>query len=102
LSQEYLARRWSALILLCAAQFVVVLDASIVNVALPSIGRDQSTITSPAMKPWTQIRPGARGTIGPTPARPLHNHSPPAPSTEAPIQISRLERAAVRSRKWVP
>ena len=33
-------RRWKILILLCAAQFVVVLDASIVNVALPSIGRD--------------------------------------------------------------
>lgn len=31
-------RRWIALILLCAAQFVVVLDASIVNVALPTIG----------------------------------------------------------------
>ncbi len=30
-------RRWRALILLCAAQFMVVLDASIVNVALPSI-----------------------------------------------------------------
>src|ERR671935_2718948 len=36
--QEYLDRRWVALILLCVAQFVVVLDASIVNVALPSIG----------------------------------------------------------------
>src|SRR4030095_9033914 len=35
---EYLERRWTALILLCVAQFVVVLDASIVNVALPSIG----------------------------------------------------------------
>src|SRR5256714_13795737 len=32
-------RRWLALVLLSAAQFVVVLDASIVNVALPSIGR---------------------------------------------------------------
>jgi EmrB/QacA subfamily drug resistance transporter len=31
-------RRWMALILLCVAQFMVVLDASIVNVALPSIG----------------------------------------------------------------
>ncbi|HWJ42018.1 MAG TPA: MFS transporter [Solirubrobacterales bacterium] len=31
-------RRWIALILLCSAQFVVVLDASIVNVALPTIG----------------------------------------------------------------
>ncbi len=31
-------RRWVALILLCVAQFVVVLDASIVNVALPTIG----------------------------------------------------------------
>src|SRR5688500_3345337 len=33
-------RRWLALVLLAAAQFVVVLDASIVNVALPSIGTD--------------------------------------------------------------
>jgi EmrB/QacA subfamily drug resistance transporter len=32
-------RRWLALALLAAAQFVVVLDAAIVNVALPSIGR---------------------------------------------------------------
>src|SRR5690349_12285982 len=31
-------RKWIALALLAAAQFVVVLDASIVNVALPSIG----------------------------------------------------------------
>src|SRR5262245_44058593 len=31
-------RRWIALGLLCMAMFVVVLDASIVNVALPSIG----------------------------------------------------------------
>jgi EmrB/QacA subfamily drug resistance transporter len=37
-AQEYLERRWTALVLLCLAQFVVVLDASIVNVALPSIG----------------------------------------------------------------
>jgi EmrB/QacA subfamily drug resistance transporter len=33
-------RKWWALALLASAQFVVVLDASIVNVALPSIGRD--------------------------------------------------------------
>src|SRR5687768_8993792 len=33
-------RKWWALGLLASAQFVVVLDASIVNVALPSIGRD--------------------------------------------------------------
>jgi EmrB/QacA subfamily drug resistance transporter len=33
-------RKWIALGLLAAAQFVVVLDASIVNVALPSIGQD--------------------------------------------------------------
>src|SRR3954463_5696463 len=32
--------KWIALALLAAAQFVVVLDASIVNVALPSIGKD--------------------------------------------------------------
>ena len=33
-------RRWKALILVCAAIFVVVLDIAIVNVALPSIGED--------------------------------------------------------------
>jgi EmrB/QacA subfamily drug resistance transporter len=33
-------RRWLALVLLAAAQFVVVLDASIINVALPSIQKD--------------------------------------------------------------
>src|SRR5437763_4756701 len=37
--QKNLERRWTALILLCVAEFIVVLDASIVNVALPSIGK---------------------------------------------------------------
>jgi len=36
--REFQEKRWQALVLLCSAQFVVVLDASIVNVALPSIG----------------------------------------------------------------
>jgi EmrB/QacA subfamily drug resistance transporter len=36
---EFREKRWLALILLCSSQFVVVLDASIVNVALPTIGR---------------------------------------------------------------
>jgi EmrB/QacA subfamily drug resistance transporter len=39
IARKYVDRRWTALILLCVAQFVVVLDASIVNVALPTIGR---------------------------------------------------------------
>lgn len=34
------SRRWLALTLLCAAQFMVVLDFSLVNVALPSMERD--------------------------------------------------------------
>src|SRR5881227_1604428 len=38
-AQDYLDHRWTALILLCVAEFIVVLDASIVNVALPSIGK---------------------------------------------------------------
>src|ERR687896_1257874 len=37
-AQTAARRKWLALALLAAAQFVVVLDASIVNVALPSIG----------------------------------------------------------------
>src|SRR5919108_4890750 len=40
--QEYREKRWIALALLCMAQFVVVLDASIVNVALPTIGESLS------------------------------------------------------------
>src|SRR5919202_322945 len=40
MSQSSTDRKGLALVLLAAAQFVVVLDASIVNVALPSIGRD--------------------------------------------------------------
>src|SRR6478752_9397273 len=35
--QDAREKRWIALALLCVAQFVVVLDASIVNVALPTI-----------------------------------------------------------------
>jgi len=38
-AREFEQRRWIALVLLCFAQFIVVLDASIVNVALPSIGK---------------------------------------------------------------
>ena len=33
-------RRWQALILLSVAQFMVILDITVVNVALPSIGAD--------------------------------------------------------------
>src|SRR6266536_5379310 len=49
-TRDYLERRWTALILLCVAQFVVVLDASIVNVALPSIGKGLHF--SEANLPW--------------------------------------------------
>ena len=38
--RDYLERRWWALALLCMTQFMVVLDASIVNIALPSIGEE--------------------------------------------------------------
>src|SRR4051794_15261445 len=39
-ARDYLERRWWALALLCMTQFMVVLDASIVNIALPSIGEE--------------------------------------------------------------
>ena len=48
---------------------------------------DPSTITSPTPGSSTQISPGVRGTIGPTPP---HNHSPPD-LTEARVQISGSE-----------
>src|SRR3954452_2877238 len=38
-AQEFERRRWIALVLVCLSQFIVVLDASIVNVALPTIGK---------------------------------------------------------------
>lgn len=38
--------RWLVLVLVCFAQFMVVLDATIVNVALPSIQRDLGLTTS--------------------------------------------------------
>jgi EmrB/QacA subfamily drug resistance transporter len=37
-TRDYESRRWIALALLCCAQFIVILDASIVNIAIPSIG----------------------------------------------------------------
>jgi EmrB/QacA subfamily drug resistance transporter len=49
-AQEFARRRWIALALLCFAQFIVVLDASIVNVALPSIGKGLDF--SQANLPW--------------------------------------------------
>jgi len=39
-TRDYVERRWWALALLCMTQFMVVLDASIVNIALPSIGTE--------------------------------------------------------------
>ena len=35
-------RRWQVLVLLCLAQFMVILDITVVNVALPAIGTDLS------------------------------------------------------------
>ena len=57
--QDYLDRRWTALILLCVSQFIVVLDASIVNVALPSIGRGLhagATGLECSVREWAQRR----------------------------------------------
>ncbi|MFF0475365.1 DHA2 family efflux MFS transporter permease subunit [Streptomyces sp. NPDC004284] len=34
------ARRWTALALICAAQFMLILDVTVVNVALPSVAAD--------------------------------------------------------------
>jgi len=39
-AQAHERRKWLALALLATTQFVIVLDAAIVNVAIPSIGRD--------------------------------------------------------------
>ena len=49
-------RRWIALVLLCATQFMLIIDVSIVNVALPTIQRDleftnRTSSRSPAPTP---------------------------------------------------
>ncbi len=49
-ARDALDKRWIALALLCVAQFVVVLDASIVNVALPTIG--EALDFSESNLPW--------------------------------------------------
>jgi hypothetical protein len=47
--------KWFALAPLCAVQFMVILDVSIVNVALPSIQADQSSAEcSSCRPPWTR------------------------------------------------
>jgi EmrB/QacA subfamily drug resistance transporter len=40
MSERYATNPWVVLVLICLAQFMVVLDATIVNVALPSIQKD--------------------------------------------------------------
>src|SRR5262249_39664724 len=39
-------RPWGLLVLLCVPQFMVILDATVVNVALPSIGRSLGFATA--------------------------------------------------------
>ena len=39
-------RRWLVLVLVCIAQFMVVLDATVVNVAVPSIQTDLDSSVS--------------------------------------------------------
>src|SRR5579871_6717872 len=40
MSREHETNPWLVLVLICIAQFMVILDATIVNVALPSIQKD--------------------------------------------------------------
>lgn len=68
---------------------------------------DPSTITSPALGPCTQIRPGVRGATDSSPATALHNHSPPsltaAPGSDNEVSLGggwrfwRLSRASICS-----
>ena len=52
-------RKWLALALLAAAQFVVVLDASIVNVALPSPSSSGSRSQATAWSSGSFVTSGA-------------------------------------------
>ena len=46
MSADTAPRRWSILAVLCASVFVVVLDGTIVNVALPTLARELGASTS--------------------------------------------------------
>src|SRR3954453_19870408 len=50
MSTQTATRSWTVLALVCAAQFMVILDVTIVNVALPSIGA--ALHFAPADLPW--------------------------------------------------
>ena len=52
-------RPWTILVLLAVAQFMVILDITVVNVALPSIGRDLDF--APADLQWVVTARAARG-----------------------------------------
>src|SRR5215216_1543285 len=59
---------------------------------------DPSTITSPTTRSCTQISPGVRGRIGPVPAQPTRNHSPPWTGGPASDKSSwRAKRAGLSS-----
>jgi EmrB/QacA subfamily drug resistance transporter len=49
-TQTTLGRAWTALVLICVAEFMLVLDVTAANVALPTIGRDLTM--SPSSLPW--------------------------------------------------
>ena len=49
-SEPVVRRRWAALVFICLAQLMIVLDATIVNIALPSAQRDLGV--SDADRPW--------------------------------------------------
>ena len=45
-------RKWWTLIAVCIGTFMLLLDVTIVNVALPSIQRDRCTPASPTCSGW--------------------------------------------------
>jgi hypothetical protein len=52
-------RRWKALAVICVAQFMLILDLTVVNVALPDLGASSSTSRS-ASSCWPPSRPWCR------------------------------------------
>ena len=82
-------RRWQALALVCVAFFMTVLDVSIVNVALPSIGRSLHFSRDRAAVGHHGLRDHVRRL--PAPRRP--RRGPPRPQADVPDRACRSSRS---------
>ena len=84
-------RRWLVLAVLCASVFVVVLDGTIINVALPTLATELGAVDQPAAVDRRRLRPRVRRPADGRrqPRRPLR---PQGPDADRPGPVRRVLR----------